>query len=231
MRVLLVEDNARLGEMLARGLREKSYAVDWVQDGERALGMAAINEYDAAILDVMLPRRDGLAVCRELRERGRAFPILILTARDAVEDRISGLDAGGDDYLTKPFDFGELLARLRALLRRAPALLPSTLTVADLTVDTRTQTAARGGQTLPLTPKEYALLEFLARNAGNVVSRADLCAHVWDDNHDPLSNTIEVNVNRLRKKVDGDREVPLIRTRRGAGYQLAAPAGDAAGDA
>jgi DNA-binding response OmpR family regulator len=229
MRVLLAEDDPRLGAMLARGLREKSYAVDWVQDGDRAVYLAAVNEYDAAIVDVMMPRRDGLSVCREVRARGLAFPILVLTARDAVADRVAGLDAGGDDYLTKPFAFEELLARLRALLRRAPRLLPSTIAVADLVVDTRAQTARRGGRVLPLTPKEYALLEYLARNAGRVVSRADLTAHVWDDNHDPFSNAIEVNVNRLRKKVDAGGP-PLIHTRRGSGYQLAAPADGGAAD-
>lgn len=228
MRVLLAEDDPRLGEMLSRGLREKSYAVDWARDGERALYLGAINDYDAAVVDVMMPKKDGFAVCRELRARGRAFPVLILTARDTVDDKITGLDAGGDDYLTKPFDFGELLARLRALTRRAPHVLPSTIAVADLVVDTRAQRAERGGHPLPLTPKEYALLEYLARNAGRVVSRADLTAHVWDDNHDPLSNAIEVHVNRLRKKVDAGGP-PLIHTRRGAGYQLAEP-GEAADD-
>ena len=224
MRLLLAEDDPRLGEMLARGLREKAYAVDWARDGERALYLAAVNEYDAAVVDVMMPRRDGFSFCREVRARGRAFPILLLTARDAVADRVAGLDAGGDDYLTKPFAFDELLARLRALLRRAPRLLPSTIAVADLVVDTRAQRATRAGRPLPLTPKEYALLEYLARNAGRVVSRGDLTAHVWDDNHDPLSNAIEVHVNRLRKKVDAGGASPLIHTRRGAGYQLAAPA-------
>jgi DNA-binding response OmpR family regulator len=226
VRVLLAEDDPVLGEMLARGLREKSYAVDWVQDGDRAVYQAAVNEYDAAIIDVMMPRRDGLAVCREVRRRGLAFPILVLTARDTVGDKVAGLDAGGDDYLTKPFDFQELLARLRALLRRGPQLLPSTIEVDDLVVDTRAQTARRGGEPIALTPKEYALLEYLARNAGRVVSRADLTAHVWDDNHDPFSNAIEVNINRLRKKLDTGRAAPLIHTRRGAGYQLAPSPGD-----
>lgn len=222
MRVLLAEDDPVLGALLARGLREKAYAVDWATDGAQALYLAAINDYDAAILDVLMPRRDGFEVCRELRTRGRGFPVLMLTARDAVADKITGLDAGADDYLTKPFDFGELLARLRALLRRAPNVLPSVITVADLRVDTRAQVAERGGRPLPLTPKEYALLEYLARHAGSVVSRADLTAHVWDDNHDPLSNAIEVHVNRLRKKV-GAVGPALIHTRRGAGYQLLPP--------
>jgi len=224
MRLLLAEDDPRLGEMLARGLRERSYAVDWARDGERAVYLGALNRYDAAIVDVRMPKKDGFQVCRELRARGRNFPVLMLTARDTVADKIAGLDAGGDDYLTKPFDFGELLARMRALMRRAPELLPGTITVADLTVDTRAQRAGRGGRQLPLTPKEYALLEYLARNAGTVVSRADLTAHVWDENHDPFSNAIEVHINRLRKKVDAAGP-PLIHTRRGAGYQLAAAEG------
>ena len=148
------------------------------------------------------------------------MPILLLTARDAVEDRIAGLDAGADDYLVKPFDFGELLARLRALLRRGPVVLPSSIAVADLLVDTRSQRASRAGEDIPLTAKEYALLEYLARNAGRVVSRADITAHVWDDSHDPLTNAIEVYINRLRRKVDREGLAPLIHTRRGAGYLL-----------
>ncbi|MDB4948744.1 MAG: transcriptional regulator [Gemmatimonadetes bacterium] len=220
MRLLIAEDDAHLRNMLTRGLCEQAYAVDAVADGDAAARAAFVNEYDAIILDVMLPRRDGFEVCRAIRARGLRVPVLMLTARDAVADRIAGLDAGGDDYLVKPFDFGELLARLRALLRRAPELLPSEIKVADLSVDTRGQTVRRCGRVLRLTPKEYTLLEYLARNAGRVVSRADLCAHVWDDNHDPLSNAIEVNVNRLRGKVDAVGK-PLIHTRRGAGYLLA----------
>jgi two-component system copper resistance phosphate regulon response regulator CusR len=152
-------------------------------------------------------------------------PILLLTARDAVEDRIAGLDAGADDYLVKPFDFGELLARLRALLRRGPALTPQEIVVGDLVVDTRAHRVWRAGEELALTPKEYALLEYLARNAGRVVSRADITAHVWDDNHDPLTNSIEVYVNRLRRKVDRQGLAPLLVTRRGAGYALDPGAG------
>ena len=224
MRILIAEDDEHLGSLLSRGLREAAYAVDWVRDGDQAVYLGAVNDYDAAVVDVRMPGRDGLQVCRELRARGRVFPILLLTARDTVQDKIAGLDAGSDDYLTKPFDFGELLARLRALMRRAPRLLPSTLRVADLAVDTRARRATRGGRPLPLTPKEYALLEYLARHAGRVVSRADLTAHVWDDNHDPFSNAIEVTVNRLRRKVDADAP-PLIHTRRGEGYQLLAPDG------
>jgi DNA-binding response OmpR family regulator len=168
----------------------------------------------------MMPKRDGFAVCREIRRRGIAAPVLMLTARDSVSDKVEGLDAGADDYLAKPFEFAELLARLRALLRRARDIREPEITVADLIVDTRGQTARRGGTLLPLTTKEYALLEYLARNVGRVVGRADISAHVWDDNHDPGSNAIDVCVTRLRRKVDNGRE-PLIHTRRGAGYLLA----------
>jgi len=194
--------------------------VDVVPDGDAAIGLAAINEYDVIMLDVMMPKRDGFAVCRELRRRGIAAPVLMLTARDSVADKVEGLDAGADDYLAKPFEFAELLARFRALLRRARDLREPEITVADLVVDTRGQTARRGGTLLPLTTKEYALLEYLARNVGRVVGRADISAHVWDDNHDPGSNAIDVCVTRLRRKVDSGR-APLIHTRRGAGYVLA----------
>jgi two-component system copper resistance phosphate regulon response regulator CusR len=221
MRILLAEDDPRLGRLLAKGLRDQAYAVDLATDGEQALYQAAVNDYDAVVLDIAMPRRDGLDVCRALRERGSRVPILMLTARDAVSDRIAGLDAGGDDYLTKPFDFGELLARLRALMRRGHVVRPPAIVVGDLRIDTAGQTAARAGRTVPLTGKEYALLEYLARHAGAVVSRADICAHVWDDNHDPLSNAIEVYINRLRRKLDAPGRPALIHTRRGAGYLLA----------
>lgn len=224
MRVLVVEDDERLARLLEKGLREHAYAVDVAADGERALVQAAVNDYDVIVLDVMLPRRNGIEVCRALRERGSRVPVLMLTARDAVGDRIAGLDAGADDYLVKPFAFGELLARLRALTRRAPALLPSTITIGDLVIDTRSQRAWRSGEAIALTAKEYSMLEFLARNAGRVVSRADIVAHVWDDNHDPLSNSIEVYIKRLRRKIDREGMTPLIRTRRGAGYALTADA-------
>lgn len=222
MRILIAEDDAKLADVLARSLREAGYAVDVAGDGERALTQAAVNAYDAIVLDVGLPRHDGLEVSRALRARGARVPILMLTARDAVDDRVAGLDAGADDYLVKPFSVRELLARLRALLRRMPELLPATLTVGDLVLDTRTHTAARAGRALSLTAKEYAMLEYLARHAGRVVSRAELTEHLWDENHDPFSNVIEVFINRLRKKVDGGAGAPLIHTRRGAGYMLAA---------
>ena len=171
MRILLVEDEPDAARMLAKGLREEAYAVDVAGDGERALELASFNDYDLVILDVMLPRKGGLQVCRELRAAGSAVPVLMLTARDAVEDRVAGLDSGADDYLPKPFDFEELLARVRALLRRRPALYPEVITVADLSIDTRARHARRGGRDVELTAKEYALLEYLARRAGEVVGR------------------------------------------------------------
>jgi two-component system copper resistance phosphate regulon response regulator CusR len=171
------------------------------------------------ILDVLMPRFDGIEVCRELRRRGVNTPVLLLTARDAVEDRITGLDAGADDYLTKPFAFGELLARIRALLRRRGDVVPATIVVGDLEVDTRRQEARRSGQLVPLTAREYAFLEYLARHAGQLVSRAAIAAHVWDENHDPAANLIDVYVSRLRRKIDAGA-APLIHTRRGAGVLL-----------
>ena len=220
MRILLVEDEARMAQAIRRGLREAAYAVDIARDGEDALYQASINDYDAVILDVMIPKRDGFEVCRELRAGGSRIPVLMLTARDAVEDRIDGLDTGADDYLTKPFEFGELLARLRALLRRGRELRPSVIEVGDLEIDTRGQRARRGGRSIELTTKEYTLLEFLARNAGRVVGREEISEHVWDDTFDPFSKLIEVYINRLRRKVDEPFGVPLIHTKRGAGYEL-----------
>jgi DNA-binding response OmpR family regulator len=220
MRVLLVEDDPGVQRFVVKGLREQAYAVDAVSNGKEALYQAAINTYDVVILDVMLPGLDGFQVCRQLRKAGHRFPILMLTARDAVEDRITGLDHGADDYLTKPFEFRELLARLRALLRRSGELRPAKLEVADLIVDTASQSAKRGGHSIVLTQKEYALLEFLARNAGRVVGRAEIAEHVWDETFDPFSNLIEVYINRLRRKIDSTSKTPLLHTRRGAGYML-----------
>jgi DNA-binding response OmpR family regulator len=220
MRVLLVEDEARIAHFVAKGLRERSYAVDVVSSGEQALYQAAITAYDLVVLDVMIPPPDGFKVCRELRDSGQTMPILMLTARDAVDDRIKGLDRGADDYLTKPFEFGELLARLRALLRRSKTLQPTRLVVADLVVDTAAQTVERGGKAIPMTTKEYALVEFLAREAGRVVGRAEISEHVWDEEFDPFSNLIEVYINRIRRKIDAGFAKPLLHTRRGAGYIL-----------
>jgi two-component system, OmpR family, copper resistance phosphate regulon response regulator CusR len=221
MRVLFVEDDLRIANFVAKGLREQAYAVDVVHNGEDALYQAAINTYDLVVLDVMIPAPDGFAVCKELRNAGQRMPILMLTARDAVEDRIQGLDRGADDYLTKPFEFRELLARLRALLRRPSGLQPARLVVADLIVDTSGQTVSRGGKPIPMTAKEYALVEFLARNAGRVVGRAEIAEHVWDEEFDPFSNLIEVYVNRVRRKIDAGSAKPLLQTRRGSGYVLA----------
>ena len=218
MRLLLVEDDARIARFVAKGLREQAYAVDIASTGDAALYQAEINPYDLIMLDVMIPERDGFEVCRALRKSGLRTPILMLTARDAVDDRIKGLDQGADDYLTKPFEFGELLARLRALLRRAADVRPPKVTVADLVLDTSAQTAERAGRNIPLTTKEYALLEYLARKAGSVVGRAEIAEHVWDETFDPFSNLIEVYVNRLRRKIDTGFRTQLIHTRRGAGY-------------
>jgi DNA-binding response OmpR family regulator len=221
MRLLIAEDDAALAATVARGLRENAYAVDVAADGDAAMMQAVLNDYDALILDAGMPKRDGFAVCRDVRARGLTVPILMLTARDAVADRVQGLDAGADDYLTKPFAFPELLARLRALLRRPRSIAPEEIKVGDLVVDTGRQTVRWGAQLVPVTTKEYSLLEFLARNANLVMSRADISAHVWDDNHDPASNALEVAINRLRRKLEsvtGGR--PLVHTRRGAGYVL-----------
>jgi DNA-binding response OmpR family regulator len=222
MRLLLAEDDAQLGRTLTKGLRQEAYAVDIVADGESAMNQALINEYDIIILDVMMPRRDGFSVCRELRRNGRRTPVLMLTARDTIADKITGLDSGGDDYLTKPFEFAELLARLRALLRRRTTdLLAAEVRIGNLRVNMASHTVDRAGRTIVLTTKEFSLLAFLARHEGHVVSRAEICAHVWDDNHDPYSNAIEVYINRLRRKIDSVSDIPLIHTRRGAGYMLA----------
>src|SRR5436309_2254173 len=221
MRVLLVEDEPAAARVLAKGLREQAYAVDVAADGEAALFQASTNDYDAIILDVMLPVKSGLAVCRAVRASGSAVPILMLTARDAVDARIAGLDSGADDYLVKPYDFRELLGRLRALIRRgAQPLAPEQMTAGPLRLDTRSRRAWARGREVALTAKEFALLEFLVRRAGAVVSRADISEHVWDDHYDPLSNIVDVYVQRLRRKLDRPGSPSVIRTRRGEGYQL-----------
>jgi DNA-binding response OmpR family regulator len=221
MRILLVEDDQHIARFVAKGLREHAFAVDVTSDGENAVYKSAITDYDAVILDVMIPGRDGFAICRELRGTGSAVPIIMLTARDTVQDRIHGLDCGADDYLTKPFAVAELLARLRALLRRGQYVRSAEIRLADLLLDTRAQRATRGGRELALTTKEFALLEYLAREQGRVVSRAEIAEHVWDENFDPLTNLIDVHINRLRRKVDSGFSTNLIHTRRGAGYMLA----------
>ncbi len=225
MRILLVEDDARMAAVICKGLREQAYAVDLARDGEEALYQAAINAYDVLILDVLLPRKDGRAVCRDLRAAGARTPILMLTALGTVDDRVAGLDCGADDYLTKPFDFKELLARLRALLRRPVEVRPPVIRIADLTLDTGSHAAHRGGKAISLTAKEYALLEFLALNQNQVVGRDRIGQHVWDESFDPLSNIIDVYVRRLRGKLDAGFARRLIHTRRGEGYMLSASAG------
>ncbi len=223
MRVLLVEDEPQAAQILAKGLREQAYAVDVAGDGETALLQVGVTDYDAVILDVMLPRKDGFYVCRAIRDGGCVVPILMLTARDAVESRIQGLDCGADDYLVKPFDFGELLARLRALVRRGRhPILPQRLSIGGLVLDTRAHRIWRGDREVALTAKEYALLEYLARHAGEVVSRSDIAEHVWDEHYEPFSNVVDVYIQRLRRKLDEPDEPSVIRTRRGAGYQFAA---------
>lgn len=224
MRILLVEDEPDAARMIAQGLREQAYAVDVAGDGETALFQAQVADYDAIVLDVRLPRKSGLEVCRTLRAEGASVPILMLTARDWVEARVEGLDGGADDYLTKPFAFDELLARLRALLRRGERpVLSERLRVGELEIDTRGRHVTKRGRLVPLTAKEYALLEYLARRPGQVVGRALIAEHVWDENYDAFSNVIEVYVRRLRSKIDDPGAPSFIRTRRGEGYELATP--------
>jgi len=220
VRILLIEDDVRISNFIAKGLRENSYAVDSASDGEEALYQASINDYDVMILDVMIPKKDGFTVCDEIRKSGLKTPILMLTARDSIDDRITGLDSGADDYLVKPFDFKELLARLRALLRRNGDFRPPRIVVADLEIDTTARRVWRGGDEITLTGKEYALLEYLAREQNKVVGRAEIAEHVWDENFDAFSNLIEVYIKRLRTKIDDGHEARLIHTRRGAGYIL-----------
>jgi two-component system copper resistance phosphate regulon response regulator CusR len=220
MRILVVEDEPVAARVLAKGLREHAYAVDIAADGTLALEQAGVNDYDLLILDVLLPGINGLDLCGQLRRDGVAAPILMLTARGEPDQRVAGLDAGADDYLPKPYHFPELLARVRALLRRGPALASLVLTIDDLTIDARARRVERAGRSIQLTTKEYALLEYLARRTGEVVGRADIAEHVWDDSFDPMSNLIEVYIQRLRRKIDDGHPLKLIRTRRGAGYTL-----------
>ena len=222
MRILLAEDEPRVARFIAKGLREQSYAVDLAEDGEEALYKATISQYDLIILDVMLPLKNGFQVCKELRDQNIRTPVLMLTARDTVEDRCMGLDSGADDYLCKPFDFKELLARARALLRRAKELRPETLQVADLKLNTANHLVTRGDRKINLTAKEYALLEFFILREGKVVGRDEIAQHVWDENFDPFSNIIDVYVRRLRKKIDEGFDPSLIHTRRGEGYIFSA---------
>ena len=230
--VLIVEDEQHLAAGLKFNLEAEGYEIVIAGDGETALALLAQNpnRFDAIVLDVMLPGKDGFEVAKELRETGQYAPILMLTARGGLDQRVEGLDAGADDYLPKPYHFPELLARIRALLRRGPALSSTVLTVEDLKVDTRARRVDRAGRPIALTTKEYALLEYLARRQGEVVGRADIAEHVWDDSFDPMSNLIEVYIQRLRRKVDDGHEVKLIQTRRGSGYVLTASAAEPVDD-
>jgi two-component system copper resistance phosphate regulon response regulator CusR len=220
VRILLVEDETRVAGFLAKGLREQAYAVDVAPDGEQALYLAEVNPYDLVILDVLLPKQNGHSVCRQLRRGGFAAPILMLTARDSIDDRVAGLDSGADDYLVKPFDFKELLARLRALSRRRGVPRAETIHVADLTLNTASHEVRRAGHSVSLTAKEYALLEFLVLHQGRVVGRDAIAQNVWDENFDPFSNVIDVYIKRLRAKLDSGSAHRLIHTRRGEGYIL-----------
>jgi two-component system, OmpR family, copper resistance phosphate regulon response regulator CusR len=226
MRVLLVEDERATARFLAKGLREHAYAVDVVHDGVAASERLADFDYDIVVLDVMLPRQSGLDVCRSIRAAGQHVAVLMLTARDGVDARIAGLDAGADDYLIKPFDFGELLARVRALIRRRSLpLAPDRVVVGPLTIDSRTRELFIGSQAVVLTAREFALLEYLSLRQGDVVSRREIARHVWDDSYDPLSNVIDVYIQRLRRKIDSPGQPSLIRAHRGEGYQLVDAAG------
>ena len=221
MRALIVEDDATIADFVARGLRESGFAVDIAADGEEALERTRQQVYDVAIVDLMLPKRDGLSVIDEMRRHGIGTPVLILSARRTVDDRVKGLQAGGDDYLTKPFAFAELLARVQALVRRATRTPePTTLTVDDLVLDLLSRRVTRDGKPIDLRPREFALLEYLMRNAGRVVSKTMILSHVWEYNFDPQTNIVDVLVSRLREKIDRPFERKLLHTVRGVGYVL-----------
>ena len=223
MRVLVVEDERRLAGIVKRGLLEEGYSVDAVYDGEEAEFAAENTPYDLIILDIMLPKKDGIAVCRDLRAKNNNTPILMLTARDTVEDRVKGLDSGADDYLIKPFAFSELLARIRALLRREASPRNPKLQVGELVIDTLTREAWRGQRKIELTTKEYSILEYFMRHPNVVITRTMLEENAWDYEFDSMSNVIDVYMRRLRRKIDEDGEESLIQTVRGAGYRLRLP--------
>ncbi len=222
MRILLIEDDETIAELVQAGLEEARYRVDHAEDGETGLRMALEGDYSLVILDLMLPRRDGWSVCEMLRQRRKTFPILMLTARDAVTDRVKGLETGADDYLPKPFDFTELIARVRALLRRDRVHKARTIRIADLEIDTSTSLVRRAGQDVHLTPREYQLLEALAANEGRPLSRAEVLERVWMDD-ESYSNTVDVHITFLRRKIDSQHPVKLIQTVHGVGYMLRGP--------
>jgi len=220
MRILIVEDDPMLAEILQQGLEEEGYAVDLSLDGEDGLWRATTVDYDAIVLDVMLPKVNGLDILRRIREERRPVPVLLLTARDAVEDRVKGLDAGADDYLVKPFEWAELLARVRALVRRGGGEAPPILEFGGVELDPASHVARRGGTPLDLTPKEFGLLHLLLRAPGTVITRTEIIDHLYDDDFDGFSNVIDVFVSRLRRKLEENGGSPLIRTVRGVGYVL-----------
>lgn len=223
MRVLLIEDDRKAAKLVAKGLQEEGFVVDVALTGEEGEEQAAVNEYDVIVLDWLLPGKDGIAVCRALRARDVSTPILMLTARDSLADRVSGLSTGADDYLTKPFGFAELVARIRALLRRSRLVRSAVLRVADLTLEPATRRVTRAGISLTLTSKEYAILEVLMRSPGEIVSRTRLVEHVWDEASEVIDNLVDAHVSHLRKKIDRGGSVPLIHTVRGFGYRLGPP--------
>jgi DNA-binding response OmpR family regulator len=223
MRILLVEDDLNLAQFIRKGLKEEHYAVDFAADGEAGLELALNNPYDLLILDVMLPKLDGLTLCRRIRAKGDTTPVLLLTARNTLETKVSGFDIGADQFLPKPFAFVELLARIRALLRRGGQQPAVHLQAADLTLDPSTRRVWRAGHEISLTNKEYALLEFLLRNKNRVLTRTVIIEHVWDISYDPMTNIVDAHIRALRAKIDRDFAPPLIATVRGAGYMLEEP--------
>ena len=220
MRILVIEDEVKIAQFIKRGLKEEGYAVDVANDGEEGHFLLSSNEYDAVILDLMLPKIDGLTLCRTLRKEDNQTPIIMLTAKDTVKDKVKGLDSGADDYLPKPFAFEELLARLRVLLRKKDSRVQTQLKVGDLSLDLLTHKVTRADREIDLTVKEYALLEYLMRNAGNIVTRTMISEHVWDINFDTFTNVIDVYINYLRNKIDSGFEDKMIHTVRGKGYLL-----------
>ncbi|HXH08978.1 MAG TPA: response regulator transcription factor [Alphaproteobacteria bacterium] len=222
MRILVVEDERKVASFIKRGLEEEGYAVDVAADGDEGLAMGLQDMYDVIVLDIRLPKRDGLQVLKGLRQEKVMTPVLLLTVRATIEDKVLGLDAGADDYLTKPFAFQELVARVRALLRRRPAADPTVLQVADLVLDPSRRSVSRGGEKIELTPREFALLDYFMRHPGRVLSRTMIAEHVWDYDFDTSTNVIDVYVNYLRRKIDAGREPKLLHTVRGVGYVLKA---------
>jgi len=220
MRILVVEDDKKVAGFIKKGLEEETYAVDVAYDGEDGLHFGSEGQYDLIVLDIMLPKIDGLEILSKLRDQGKDTPILLLTAKDAVDDRVTGLNQGADDYLTKPFAFSELLARVRVLLRRGKAEVKTTLMILDLTLDLVSHTVNRGGDEIELTGKEYSLLEYFMRNQEKVLTRTMIAEHVWDYNFDTFTNVIDVYINHLRKKIDKGRELKLLHTLRGVGYVM-----------